>query len=192
MTTHSWLEGPRGRGLAVCIAGLGVFLAWFGAIQPALDWYHGRQQYLVDRQDTLEHLRNVAAQLPVLQGDAARDRARTELADSEMLSGATDGVAAAQFLQKVESIASGRGARLTAVETPAAETVKDWRKISLRVSMRATAPTVMDFLRAVQTETPRILVNDLEFHCDAGQRPSDACVLMASMLLSAYKPVEKG
>lgn len=192
MTLHAWLDGWRGRGLAVFIAMFAVVLAWFGAVQPALGWYHDRQQWLADRQETLDHMRQVAAQLPALQGDAAKPRQHTDLADNEMLSGATDGVAAAQLLQRVESIAAGRGARLSAVETPAAETIKDWRKISLRVTLKATAPAVMDFLRAVQTDTPRILVDDLEFHCDVAQRQQAACVVMASMLLSAFKPVVKG
>ena len=72
MTSDSWLIGRRGQALAVAIGCLGLFILWFGAIDPIRGWFDDRQRLLEQRRDLLHRMETVAASLPALRAASAR------------------------------------------------------------------------------------------------------------------------
>jgi hypothetical protein len=193
MIPVAWRTGRAGQALAVGCGLLGLGLVWLGAIEPLWSWYADGQAALQQRQAVLAHMQGLAAGLPALRAASAH-RPGTEVeAESGMLPGATDAVAAAALQETVQKMASAAGASLTAVETlPATAEAERWRKVSLRISLNAPWPVLMSLLRAVERSPSRIFIADVHFHSPAVVARSTNLPIQASMLLYGFRPAAGG
>ena len=190
MTVDQLPTGRRGQALAAAIGILVLAVAWFGIVDPAWSWYDDRSRLLERRQVLLHRMREVAASLPALQ--AATKGRPGVAAGTIMLPGATDAVAAADLQERVQTMATTAGARLTAVETLPATPVGQWHKVSLRISLNAPWPVLMDLLRSIEQSPTRILVDDVHFHSATVVSHPTVLPVQASMVLYGFRPAEGG
>jgi hypothetical protein len=192
MNPDAWLTGLRGQGLAVTIGVLLMALVWFGVVDPAWSWYQDRDLLLEQRQGLLHHMQDLAASLPSLRAASAAKPGRGEASDTIMLPGTTDAVAAADLQERVQQMASSAGASLTAVETLPATPSGKWHKISLRISLNAPWPVLIELLRSVEQSPTRILVDDVHFHSAIVVSRPTVIPVQASMVLYGFRPSDAG
>jgi general secretion pathway protein M len=192
MNPDAWLTGRRGQGLAVAIGVLLMALVWFGVVDPVWSWYEDRELLLEQRQGLLRHTQDLAASLPTLRAASTAKPGRGEALGTIMLSGANDAVAAADLQERVQQMASSAGASLTAVETLPATPSGKWHKVSLRISLNAPWPVLMELLRSVEQSPTRILIDDVHFHSATVVSHPTAMPIQASMVLYGFRPAEAG
>lgn len=137
----------------------------------------------------LLHMRQVTATLPALKAASAMKHGP---ADAGMLPGTSDAIAAADLQERVQQMAAQAGATLTAAETlPAAQT-GHWHKVSLRISLNAPWPVLMDLMNAIAQSPVRVLIDDVHFHSTTVVAHPAALPVQASMVLYGFRPAEAG
>jgi general secretion pathway protein M len=110
-----------------------------------------------------------------------------------MLPGATDAVAAADLQERVQAMASSAGVNLTAAETlPPAPAGDRWHKVSLRISLNASWPVLMQLVRAIEQSPIRILIDDVHFHSAVVVAHPAAMPIQASMVLYGFRAADAG
>lgn len=192
MIAETWLVGARGRALAASLAAVFLLLAWFEIMLPAWSWFDNRTMLLDQRQALLQRMRSVAATLPALQAQSANRSGQGAAAGVTMLPGANDAVAAADLQERVQRMAATAGVSLTAVETLPATPVGSWHKVSLRISLNAPWPVLMELLRSIEQSPTRILIDDVHFHSSVVVNHPAALPVQASLVLYGFRPSEPG
>lgn len=188
MTALRLPDGRAGQGLAVLLL-LGVLaLAWTVVAVPLLDWHAERAASLQSRRILGARMAQIAAALPALQQQAAA--AGTPVA-VPLLDGASDAVAGAGLQQRVQDMAGRVGATLSSAELLPAEAAGTYRRVRLRVAVRAPWPVLVALLDAIATgqagTAPGLTVDDLQVHGTGGFiRGSDA-PLDASWTVLAFR-----
>ncbi len=152
-------EGVRGRVLAVALLVVVLAALWAGIAVPLTDWYAERADS-IDRQTTLaRRMAQISADLPALRAEAATTQAAAPVA---VLGGASDAVAGAALQQRLQQIGASLGATLSSTEVLAGEPAGAYRRIGVRLAVNARWPVIVRLLEAVASNTPRLLVNDLQ------------------------------
>jgi general secretion pathway protein M len=188
MTADAWLIGRRGQALAAAIGILVLALAWFTAVDPAVSWFNDRNLLLERRQALLHRMQEVAATLPALRASSPNKPDQDDAAGTTMLPGASDAVAAADLQERVQQMAGAAGASVTAVETLPATVAGEWHRVSLRISLTAPWPVLMDLLRAIEQSPTGILIDDVHFHSVAFATRPTVLPVQASMVLYGFRP----
>jgi general secretion pathway protein M len=193
MNADTWMSGRRGQALAVAIGVLGLLAVWFGLIDPARSWFDDRAVLLEQRQDLLAHMRDLAASLPALRTAAAGKRGEGNETATIMLPGDSDAIAAADLQERVQKMAADAGASLTAVETlPPAPAAGRWHRITLRISLSASWPVLMEVIRSVEQSPTRILIDDVHFRSPVMAAHPVVMPIQASMVLYGFRPADAG
>ena len=187
MTTDAWLTGRRGQALAAAIGITVLALVWFGGAEPVRSWFTDRALLLDRRETLLRRMHDVAASLPDLRAAAAKANKGDNPA-TILLPGGNDAVAAADLQERVQKMAATAGASLTAVETLPAVPSGKWRKISLRITLNAPWPVLMDLLRSIELSPTRILVDDVHFHSATVVAHPTVLPVQTSMVLYGFRP----
>ncbi len=190
MIDAGWLLGRRGQTLAVGVALLGLTIIWSAAVAPARTWFEERGALLDQQRILLDHMRVVATELPALRTVAGKRDGGDESA-AIMLPGDSDAVAAADLQERLQKLASERGASLTAVETlPPVQATGHWHRVALRVSLNASWPVLVALLRAIEQSPTRILIDDIRFRSPiTGTRPTEVPI-QASMMLYGFRSTD--
>jgi hypothetical protein len=191
MTADAWLTGRRGQALAVGVLILTLTLVWLVIISPVRAGFQDRTLLLEQRQALLQRMQNLAATLPNLRAAAAKPGGG-EASGAIMLPGASDAVAAADLQERVQKMASTAGASLTAVETLPATPSGKWHKVSLRISLNAPWPVLMELLRSIEESPTRILIDDVHFHTATVVAHPTTLPVQASMVLYGFRAAEAG
>jgi general secretion pathway protein M len=183
--TEAWLKGRRGQALAAGIALLILALCWYTTVAPVWSWFDDRGILLIQHQALLQRMQDVAATLPRLREVSAKSQDRRDSGTAVMLPGSTDALAAAGLQERVQRMATTVGASLATVETMPAATVGDWHKVSLRISLNAPWPVLIDLLRSI--ENSLIQVDDIHFHSAVLITRSTVLPIQASMVLYGFR-----
>jgi len=86
----------------------------------------------------------------------------TDLAKhTAFLAGDTDALAAASLQETLTALAARSDARLESSEALPAEQADTYRRISVRVTLHASFPSLVALLRTITTASPSLLVDDL-------------------------------
>jgi general secretion pathway protein M len=187
----AWLTGRRGQALALAITMLLAGIVWVGAVAPLMSWYQDRAATLAERSTLADHMAALAATLPRLQHEAAAEGADPAAAGLT-LAGSSDAVAGATLQERVQSMARASGASLSSVETLPAEQMGAWRRIGLHVALTVPWQPLIRLMQAVDTATPRMLVDDLRVHSLVlGDHPSRQ-PLQTSFTIYAFRPATAG
>jgi type II secretory pathway component PulM len=190
VTVDPWLTGRRGQALAAAIAVIGLAMAWLGVVDPVLSWYRDRSLLLEHRQALLARMHQVAATLPALQAASAVKSGRGNAPEALMLPGASDAIAAADLQERIQKMAAAAGTSLTAVETLPATPAGNWRKVTLRISLNAPWPVLMDLLRSIEQSPTRILIDDVHFHSATVVSHPVVMPVQASMVLYGFRSAQ--
>jgi type II secretory pathway component PulM len=187
MNAETWLLGRRGQALALGVTAVGFLLLWFGVVAPVRSWYVEQDDWLSQRRELLQHMRQVAGTLPALERSAAAHAPADSPADSLMLPGDSDALAAAGLQEQVQRIATASGASLTTVETLPGSAEGAWRRVSLRISLNAPWDVLVNLIRSVRQSPAAILVDDLHVKAPTAAHPTAAEPVQASMVLYGFR-----
>ena len=155
------------RILALGILGL-VVLAVAAAVWFPMAYLQRQDAALVAGEHRIDELR---ARVPGREQLLAQER---ELADSTdmdraLLSGSTPAVAAAQLQGDLAGLAAAMGGEVTTVQILDPEEAAPFARIGLRLSVTGDIATVRDFLYAVETREPMLIVRHMELANGAAQ-----------------------
>ncbi len=184
--------GRRGQILAIGIGLLAIALLWLGIVDPIRSWYDDRAMLLERRQALLVRMQAVASTLPALRTAAAEKQNQGDAADGSVLPGASDAVAAADLQQRIQAMASAAGVNLSAVETLPATTTSKWHRVSLRISMNAPWPVLMQLMQSIETSPTRILIDDVHFHSSTLVTHPTVLPVQASMVVYGFREASQG
>lgn len=180
---------PRQRRLvALGILGL-LLLALAVLIWLPLAYLERQNEALAEGERRLEELR---ARVPVREELLARQRELEQAGSVQeaLLTGSTPAVAAAQLQGNLSSLASAMGGEVTTVQILEPEEAPPFVRIGLRLSMTGDTATMRDFLYAVETRDPVLIVRSMTLTspepeaADAAADPE----LSASFEIYGYAP----
>lgn len=159
--------GNAGRFLALGITCIVLALAWLAVVSPLIEWHASRDERLVRQRTLARRMEALVQTLPELRKAASAGSKSGQEAGPEaanLLDGATDAVAAAALQQRVQDMAAKAGASLSSAETLPVVQTGAYRKIGLHISVAAPWPVLIGLLQAVESASPRMLVDDLQVH----------------------------
>ena len=180
-------DGPRGQALAVGLTVIAAAAIWLGAISPLLALHSERSDALEQRRVLATHMEDLVASLPDLRRQEAL-MATTGARPVPTLDGATDAIAGAALQERLQALALSAGANLASLETLPAEPRGAYRRIGVRVTAVANWPPLVGLLRAVESATPRMVLDDVEVHGPPVRNLSaDTFPLRAAFTLFAFR-----
>ena len=180
--------GPRGRAVALALAGIAAALVWLGAAAPLLDWHRARAGRLMQRQTLAAHMEAVADTLPQLRRRAASVAAGPAV--GALLEGPTDAVAAASLQGQLERLAGQAGVTLSSTELLPVEAAQDYRRVRLRLTVSGGWPAFVKLLQEIDQATPRMLVDDLQLQPVVSVSSAPGQALGATLTVVAFRPKE--
>ena len=107
-----------------------------------------------------------------------------------LLPGSTPAVAAAQLQGELAGMAAAMGGEVTTVQILEAEEAPPFARIGLRLSLSGDTATVRDFLYAVETREPMLIVRRMDLSIGSGQGDETAenPTLAATFEIYGYAP----
>jgi Type II secretion system (T2SS), protein M subtype b len=107
-----------------------------------------------------------------------------------LLPGSTPAVAAAQLQGELAGMAAAMGGEVTTVQILEAEEAPPFARIGLRLSLSGDTATVRDFVYAVETREPMLIVRRMDLSIGAGQGDETAenPTLAATFEIYGYAP----
>ena len=182
--------GPRGRLLALGLAGVLAASAWIGVVAPLLSWHAERAETLASRRLLADRMEAVAETLPELRSASAAGAAYGP-APRALLEGASDAVAGAALQSQLQDMAAQAGASLTSAELLPAEAAGAYRRVGLRLAVNGSWPTLVTLLQAIEQASPRMLVDDLQMQPAPSLSVGAARPLDASLVVLAFRTGEE-
>ena len=177
-------EGPRGRLLAVLLLLAVLGAIWAGIAVPLTNWY-GERNDTIDRQTILaRRMTQIAATLPDLRAQAA---AIQTAAPVTVLDGASDSVAGAALQQRLQQIGTSLDTPLASTEVLAGEAAGAYRRIGVRLAVTAHWPVIVRLMAAVDANTPRLLVNDMQIQSQRANLADSNPLLTVNMVVFGFR-----
>jgi general secretion pathway protein M len=153
--------GTRGRIAAILLLVIVLLFAHLSFVQPLLDLYSDNDQGIADKQEMIEHLQHVAAELPSLRktGEQQRDRVGGGFLTLEAPS---DAVAVANLLSMLKDIVARGGATVTSAEGVPVQPQGKFHRIGVRFSLTGTLDVLTTVLKGVDDARPVLFVDNLQ------------------------------
>ena len=182
------LTMPQRRVLALSILGL-LLLALIGAVALPLVYLQRQDAELAAGARRMSELE---ARIPGRERLLAEERELQSSLDTEraLLPGSTPAVAAAQLQGDLAGLAAAMGGEITTVQILEPEEAAPFARIGLRLSLVGDTATVRDFLYAVETREPMLIVRRMELGGSnvAGDASPENPVLGATIEVYGYAP----
>ena len=171
----------------------GILLLVLAAV-AALIWLP--VSYLRGQDGTLaagaRRIAELQARIPGREGLLAQERDLRGALDTEraLLPGSTPAVAAAQLQGELAELAAAMGGEITTVQIVEPEDAAPFARIGLRLSLTGDIATVRDFLYAVETREPMLIVRrmDLVVGAAGGGQSEENPTLAATFDIYGYAP----
>lgn len=177
-------EGTRGRVFAVLILLAGLGGIWAGIVVPLTDWYAERSD-TIDRQTILaRRMTQIAATMPALRAQAEAAQAAAPVT---VLDGASDAVAGSALQQRLQQIGTGAGAALNSTEVLPGEPVGAYRRIGVRLAVTAYWPVIVRLMAAIDANTPRLLMNDVQIQSQRASLTDANPLLTVTMVVFGFR-----
>lgn len=180
---------PAQRRLAA-MAVLGLLLALLaGAVWLPFAYLRGQSADLAAGRQRIEELR---ARVPAREELLLRERELTHTGtlDEALLTGSTPAVAAAQLQGDLSALAAAMGGEIVTIQILEAEETPPFVRVGLRLTMTGDTATMRDFLYAIETRNPVLIVRGMNLSArspelaDVAADPS----LNASLEVYGYAP----
>ena len=175
--------GPRGRALALVIAGLLLAAVWLVAVVPLIEWHDALAERLVQRQALADRMEQMARTLPQLRQEATAG----EGAPPTLLEGGSDSVAGAALQSQVQEIAARAGATLSSAELLPVEAAGTYRRVSLRISANGSWAALVALLGALEEATPRMLVDEMRVQSAPSIAPGAGRPMAMTLTVVAFR-----
>lgn len=151
--------------------------------------------YLRNQEQALEQgaqrIAELQARLPGREELLAQERELQTAVDAErtLLPGSTPAVAAAQLQGDLAGLAAAMGGEITTVQILEPEPAPPFARIGLRLSLSGDMATVRDFLYAVETREPMLIVRRMDLSVAAASaESSENPPLAATFEVYGYAP----
>ena len=157
-------HGLAGRLLAGSITLLLLLTLGLGMIMPGLDWYRDRVELRDQREAMVRRMAGLAAGLPAMRAAYAE---RGRAAPPALLDGATDAIAAATLLARLQTMAREAELSVGSIETLPAEPLAGpngaaaLRRVGVRLSVDGRWEALIALLAACASASPRMTVDEL-------------------------------
>ncbi len=180
---------PEQRRLAA-VAVLGLLLALVaGAAWLPFAYLRGQSAELAAGQRRIEELR---ARLPAREELLARERelAQSGALDEALLTGSTPAVAAAQLQGDLSALAAAMGGEIVTIQILEAEETPPFVRVGLRLTMTGDTATMRDFLYAIETRNPVLIVRGVNLSARSPEMADVAAdpTLNASLEIYGFAP----
>ena len=176
----------RALALLILLLILGLLAA---AVLVPLGYLHGQGQAL---EEGAQRIGELQARLPGREELLAQERELQSAVDAErtLLPGSTPAVAAAQLQGDLAGLAAAMGGEITTVQILEPEPAPPFARIGLRLSLSGDMATVRDFLYAVETREPMLIVRRMDLSIAAGGEVSspENPPLAAAFEIYGYAP----
>ncbi len=192
-------DGRRGQILALGIALAGLLVIWLTVLAPLWGWYQQRGAELARERALAAHMAALAREIPALQAAvAAQESAQGSAQESAqgsagggglLLEGGSDAIAGANLQSALQDLAAQAGAGLDSTALAPVQAEGALRKIGLEVSLTASWPALIGFLAAVETATPRLVVDGLSLSSAGPSGADGAPPVEASLTISGFRAV---
>jgi hypothetical protein len=182
------LPASQQRALALAILIL-LLLASGTALWLPITYLHRQDRALAEG---ARRIASLQARIPGREELLAEERALQGTLDAErtLLPGSTPAVAAAQLQGDLSGLAAAMGGEITTVQIVEPEEAPPFARIGLRLSLSGDMATVRDFLYAVETREPMLIVRRMDLalggadSADSVENPS----LTATFEVYGYAP----
>jgi hypothetical protein len=183
--------------LALGLALLAAAMIWIGAVAPIWGWYGDRAE-LLRRQHAIAHrMASLVESLPALRrqaatvdGDAASSGGTANDTSAELLTGASDPVAAASLQQRIEGLAKQAGVRVGSEEILPGQAEGDLRAIAVRLTLTAPFRSLVALLLALsRSETPMV-VDELMLRGPPNKPGEDDLPVDVTLTVTSYRPAK--
>ena len=181
--------GRQGRFLAIAFTLFLIVLIWIGLVSPLMGLYRDQGDALAQKQLLVDHMALLAASLPELKTQAAD--LQDANAQSPLLDGATDALAAARLQEMLEKMASSSGVTLLSVESLPAEATGASRRIGLKVDLTGTYSSLIDLLTRIDQATPPLLIDELSLQAPQVMNSENDFQLVTSFKVYGFRAGEK-
>lgn len=181
-------DGRRGQILALGIALAGLLLLWLAVLSPLLGWYQQRAEYLAQQRALAVHMAALAQEIPALRKAVSSEKPEDETT-SLLLQGGSDAIAGANLQSALQDLATQSGASLDSTSLTPVAAQGELRKIGLQVSLTASWPALIKLLAAIETASPRMIVDGLDLSNTGPQSTDNARPVQASFTVSAFRAV---
>ncbi len=150
-------------GILAVVVALVAAAVWF-----PLAYLHGQDAALAAGERRIADLQ---ARLPGREQLLAEERQLADSMDMDraLLPGSTPAVAAAQLQGDLSGLAAAMGGEVTTVQILDPEEAPPFARVGLRLSVTGDIATVRDFLYAIETREPMLIVRRLELTNAAAQ-----------------------
>ena len=176
-------EGRRGRLLALALTVSVLAALWVGCAQPLIDGHAARADTLDQQRALLQRMTALAATLPDLQRQSSGEQAPV----AALLEGPSDAIAGAALQSSVQHMAARAGAELNSMEMLPAEQRGAYRRIGLRVAASAQWPVLIELLRSIEQDSPRMLTDDLQFRAPPVELRVASSPISAAFTVVAFR-----
>lgn len=189
-TTHLQLpDGRRGQILALGMGVAALLLLWAALLAPLLSWYQERAEELTQQRALAAHMQALAREIPTLR-TAVAAQGPEQGGDVLLVNGNSDAIAGANLQSALQDLATQSGTSLDSAALAPVQPAGPLRKIGLQVSLTASWPALISFLSAIETASPRMIVDGLSLSNAGPQDDSAAPPVQASFTVSAFRAAE--
>ena len=173
-------EGNAGKAAALAILALVVAAIYFAILSPVLAFYDSNAERLEQRRELARRDQNAANDLPRLRALAKQRGNSTQ--NVNLLTGASDAIAAAALQSSLKDMFEDEGAKFTSAATMPSETEGAFRRVGVRIAFSGDLQLLTTVLLGIEAAHPVLAVGNLELHVAAdseseGENPSLAIAL---------------
>lgn len=178
-------EGRHGQFLALGIGLIGLMLLWLALLGPLWGWYQQRADDLAQQRALASRMQALTREIPALRTEVAAQG--PDQGSNMLLPGGTDAIAGANLQSALQDLAKQSGTSLDSAALAPVEAQGPLRKIGLQVSLTTNWSALIGFLAAIETASPRMVVDGLSLN-NAGPPGTDgAPPVQASFTVSAFR-----
>jgi general secretion pathway protein M len=182
-------DGRRGQILALGIGLVALLLLWAALLAPLLGWYQQRADELARQRALAARMQALGREIPALRA-AVSAQGPDDGSATLLLKGGSDAIAGANLQSALQDLASQSGTSLDSTALAPVQAQGPLRKIALQVSLTANWPALIRFLSAIETGSPRMIVDGLSLSNAGPPDAGGAPPVQASFTVSAFRAAE--
>lgn len=190
MNWRAWWGRLSARERTLIGAAAGVFalaLIRYLIISPFLSYRESLRDEIASHQDMLENDHAYLARAADVTRQLQSLRARYHEVSAQLIPGDTPTLAAASLQDTLHQLASEKGINIQSTQVMREETVGDFRRIAVRITVTGELRQLAEFLAGVETGTRRLSVPFLEIsRRGAVLRGQSARALAATVEVNAF------
>jgi hypothetical protein len=163
--------GNAGKAAALAILALVVAAIYFAILSPVLAFYDSNAETLEQRRELARRDQNAANDLPRLRALAKQRGSSAQ--NVNLLTGASDAIAAAALQSSLKDMVEEEGAKITSAAMLPPESEGTFRRVGVRIAFSGDLQLLTTVLLGIEAAHPVLSVGNLELHVAADSESED-------------------